>query len=113
MHGITHLYRQHAVEKQLSAESWQNGGGTHTSYGRRCARDSFHSCDSSNSNSDVPQGNTNRLHSVDSGSSSSSSTNSKSPNWSQGKLCIPHIFVLNPRHRGIRESVGQDREANI
>ncbi|XP_002137917.3 uncharacterized protein SNF4Agamma isoform X3 [Drosophila pseudoobscura] len=53
MHGITHLYRQHAVEKQLSvgSEGWSHGYG--------------------NGN-----GNGNRLYSVDSSSSSSSNSNS-------------------------------------
>lgn len=83
MHGITHLYRQHAVEKQLSVDSacstHHNHHNNHSPFAARSSypRDSI----SYDSNDD-----TNRLHSVDSGSSSGSSTNSKSPNWSQGKL---------------------------
>ncbi|XP_039496102.1 uncharacterized protein LOC120454662 isoform X3 [Drosophila santomea] len=58
MHGITHLYRQHAVEKQLSgAESWSRQ--IYPSYGS--------SADASSQGS--------RLYSVDSSSSSSSNSN--------------------------------------
>jgi len=69
MHGISHLYRQHAVEKQISSESWQNA-----SFG-------YESSTESSAN------NASRLYSVDSDSNSSnSSSHSKMPNWSQGKL---------------------------
>ncbi|XP_036672631.3 uncharacterized protein SNF4Agamma isoform X3 [Drosophila suzukii] len=58
MHGITHLYRQHAVEKQLSGgESWSRQ--IYPSYGS--------SADASSQGS--------RLYSVDSSSSSSSNSN--------------------------------------
>lgn len=83
MHGITHLYRQHAIEKQLSTDCWQNSGGTQTSYGRSYGRDSVSINSSSTEYGSAKE--TSRLNSMDSSSSSSSSTNSKSPNWSQGK----------------------------
>lgn len=58
MHGITHLYRQHAVEKQLSGgESWSRH--IYPGYGS--------SADASSQGS--------RLYSVDSSSSSSSNSN--------------------------------------
>lgn len=98
MHGITHLYRQHAIEKQLSSDSWQNGVSgqhqhhhlhhQHTSYGRSYSRDSD---TSSVFNSSSGGGNTsNNEYSLNNGanhssSSSNSSTNSKSPNSTQGK----------------------------
>ncbi|XP_034664395.1 uncharacterized protein LOC117898834 isoform X3 [Drosophila subobscura] len=55
MHGITHLYRQHAVEKQLSvgSENWAPGYGN----GRLYSVDSS-SSSSSNSNSGVVAGST-------------------------------------------------------
>ncbi|XP_037946739.1 uncharacterized protein LOC119678764 isoform X3 [Teleopsis dalmanni] len=102
MHGITHLYRQHAVEKQLSSDSWQNSsaaGGQNTLYGRNMyhQRDStsmsMHSSDSTNSAAAT----TNRMHSVDSGSSSSSSSNSKSPNWSQDKVLDKLVQASSPQ----------------
>ncbi|XP_058979230.1 uncharacterized protein LOC101890250 isoform X4 [Musca domestica] len=99
MHGITHLYRQHAIEKQLSSDSWQNGVAgqhqhhhlhhQHTSYGRSYSRDSD---TSSVFNSSSGGGNTsNNEYSLNNGanhssSSSNSSTNSKSPNSSQDKV---------------------------
>ncbi|XP_059218907.1 uncharacterized protein LOC106090612 isoform X4 [Stomoxys calcitrans] len=106
MHGITHLYRQHAIEKQLSADCWQNGGTSHhhqqhhTSYGRSYSRDSdsLHGSSLGSStttnntsvndygNGSLKSGNSHRLSSINSSSSSSSSTNSKSPNWSQDKV---------------------------
>ncbi|KAL9891100.1 SNF4/AMP-activated protein kinase gamma subunit isoform 3-T7 [Glossina fuscipes fuscipes] len=39
MHGITHLYRQQAIEKQLNADCWQNGVSHLAAYGRN------HYCD--------------------------------------------------------------------
>ncbi|XP_075146528.1 SNF4/AMP-activated protein kinase gamma subunit isoform X4 [Haematobia irritans] len=104
MHGITHLYRQHAIEKQLSADCWQNGGTVphqhHTSYGRSYSRDSDSlngsslgssttnntSANDYGNNGSLKSGGSNRLNSTNSNSSSSSSTNSKSPNWSQDKV---------------------------
>ncbi|XP_073836103.1 SNF4/AMP-activated protein kinase gamma subunit isoform X4 [Musca autumnalis] len=100
MHGITHLYRQHAIEKQLSADAWQNGvagGGhhhhhhlhhQHTSYGRSYSRDSdYNSGSGSGGNT---SGNTMECSLKNganhSSSSSNSSTNSKSPNSSQDKV---------------------------
>ncbi|XP_050341541.1 uncharacterized protein LOC126767882 isoform X3 [Bactrocera neohumeralis] len=94
MHGITHLYRQHAVEKQLSADSacstHHNHHNNHSPFAARNSypRDSI----SYDSNDD-----TNRLHSVDSGSSSGSSTNSKSPNWSQEKVIDKLVQSSSPQ----------------
>ncbi|XP_016953867.1 uncharacterized protein LOC108027153 isoform X3 [Drosophila biarmipes] len=67
MHGITHLYRQHAVEKQLSGgESWSRQ--IYPSYGS--------SADASSQGS--------RLYSVDSSSSSSSNSNNSGGGGSGG-----------------------------
>nr|XP_014103410.1 uncharacterized protein LOC106627716 isoform X3 [Bactrocera oleae]XP_036233685.1 uncharacterized protein LOC106627716 isoform X3 [Bactrocera oleae] len=94
MHGITHLYRQHAVEKQLSVDSacstHHNHHNNHSPFAARSSypRDSI----SYDSNDD-----TNRLHSVDSGSSSGSSTNSKSPNWSQEKVIEKLVLSSSPQ----------------
>ncbi|XP_037826346.1 uncharacterized protein LOC119614278 isoform X1 [Lucilia sericata] len=106
MHGITHLYRQHAIEKQLSADCWQNGGGgigadssSHhhqntTSYGRSYVRDNV----SMNSTSEYGSlKGTSRLSSIDSSSSSSSSSNSKSPNWSQDKVIESLVNASSPQ----------------
>ncbi|CAD6991596.1 unnamed protein product [Ceratitis capitata] len=102
MHGITHLYRQHAVEKQLSADSacsttHHHHHNNHSPFGSRNSypRDSisYESNDSSGSNNDT----TNRLHSVDSGSSSGSSTNSKSPNWSQDRVIEKLVQSSSPQ----------------
>lgn len=88
MHGITHLYRQHAIEKQLSADCWQSGGSTHTAYARSYGRDNG----SMNSSTEYGSAKgSSRLSSADSSSSSSSSTISKSPNWSQGKQSITKL----------------------
>ncbi|KRG00189.1 uncharacterized protein Dwil_GK14491, isoform C [Drosophila willistoni] len=67
MHGITHLYRQHAVEKQLSAggESWSQ----HTSNRHHHLYSGF----SGGGTSETSQGS--QLYSVDSSSSSSSNSN--------------------------------------
>ncbi|XP_065354287.1 uncharacterized protein SNF4Agamma isoform X6 [Calliphora vicina] len=108
MHGITHLYRQHAIEKQLSSDCWQNGGSvgagaadtsnhhnnTSSSYARSYVRDSA----SLNSSSEYGSlRGTSRLSSIDSSSSSSSSTNSKSPNWSQDKVIESLVNASSPQ----------------
>ncbi|XP_067614996.1 uncharacterized protein SNF4Agamma isoform X5 [Eurosta solidaginis] len=98
MHGITHLYRQHAVEKQLSAESAcstrHEHHNNHSPFGTRNSypRDSslFDSSDSCNTTNDT-------LHSVDSSSSSGSSTNSKSPNWLQEKVIDKVVQSSSPQ----------------
>ncbi|KAI8129660.1 5'-AMP-activated protein kinase subunit gamma-2 [Lucilia cuprina] len=101
MHGITHLYRQHAIEKQLSADCWQNGASADssshhhtTSYGRSYVRDNV----SMNSTSEYGSlKGTSRLSSIDSSSSSSSSSNSKSPNWSQDKVIESLVNASSPQ----------------
>ncbi|XP_054738444.1 uncharacterized protein LOC129244688 isoform X1 [Anastrepha obliqua] len=100
MHGITHLYRQHAVEKQLSADSacstHHNHHNNHSPFGARHSypRDSIsYDSNDSCSNNDIAD----RLHSVDSGSSSGSSTNSKSPNWSQEKVIDKLVQSSSPQ----------------
>ncbi len=76
MHGIQHLFRQHAVEKQMSADSWSNGG-------------------SHNSHVPIADGYTSlRNDSIE--SESDSSVTSKSPNnWNQGEFVDCMEIVLN------------------
>lgn len=81
MHGIQHLFRQHAVEKQMSADSWPNNS-------------------SQNSHVPIADGYTSlRNDSIE--SESDSSVTSKSPNnWNQGelltvwKLCSNNCFFF-------------------
>lgn len=75
MHGIQHLFRQHAVEKQMSADSWPNN--------------------SHNSHVPIADGYTSsRNDSIE--SESDSSVTSKSPNnWNQGELLTVMEIVLN------------------
>lgn len=113
MHGITHLYRQHAIEKQLSSDCWQNGGPGTTTHphpqhqhstpaygggGRSYVRENV----SITSEYGSLKGGSSRLSSIDSSSSSSSSSNSKSPNWSQGKISF---WIRRRVFKGKRERV--------
>lgn len=77
MHGIQHLFRQHAVEKQMSAaDSWSNGS-------------------SHNSHVPIADGySSSRNDSIE--SESDSSVTSKSPNnWNQGELLTGVLLVIN------------------
>lgn len=75
MHGIQHLFRQHAVEKQMSVDSWSNNS-------------------SHNSHVPIADGYTSSRN--DSTESESDSVTSKSPNnWNQGELLTVMEIVLN------------------
>lgn len=75
MHGIQHLFRQHAVEKQMSADSWSNGS-------------------SHNSHVPIADGYSSlRNDSIE--SESDSSVTSKSPNnWNQGELLTVYCMEM-------------------
>lgn len=68
MHGIQHLFRQHAIEKQVSTDSWHSAA---TSNGTLNGQVQCH---------DLFDGTRN-----DSVESASDSSMSKSPSWSQGE----------------------------
>lgn len=71
MQGITHLYRQHAIDKQVSLDSWRNG---------------YNQNNLSSACKDM------RLNSDSSTSSSDSSSNKSGTPWSHGKISKANLY---------------------
>lgn len=71
MHGIQHLYRQHALEKQISADGWHSAQ-SHISNQAHL----YHNYPNMRVNSTTSS----------SGADSPSGSMAKSPNWSQGRF---------------------------
>ncbi|XP_055923900.1 uncharacterized protein LOC129954184 [Eupeodes corollae] len=71
MHGITHLYRQHAAENKVSEDLWESSSKNKHNYG----------ISSNDPNRDLAL-----ISSLGSDSSSSSSKSPKSPHWSHDKV---------------------------